>query len=297
MSAPDLRRLVDFQIPDQRQNYGARECILYALGLGLGDQPDSRSDLRYVYEKDLVPVPTQLAVLAASSDWMRDPRTGIRWEQLVALSHDLSLARPLPPSGGVRAKTWVEAVYDRGEGRGAIIHWTRVVSDEDSGDEIGTIRAQALALGNGGFGGEPPVRRPHPGLPRRQADFVAESNTHRNQALLYRLSGDMNPLHADPDIAREAGLDAPILHGLCGLGIAAVATGRTWSGGMSALQSIGGRYADVFYPGDTLRTEVWHEKGEALFRCSSLRTGRVVIDDGIARFFRDAAIPRAGGCR
>ncbi|TDF64566.1 MaoC/PaaZ C-terminal domain-containing protein [Cupriavidus sp. L7L] len=98
------------------------------------------------------------------------------------------------------------------------------------------------------------------------------------------MSGDLNPLHADSDVAREAGLEAPILHGLCNLGIAAIATGRTASGGLPALRSIGARYADVLYPGDTLLAEIWHENGVALFRCRSARTKQIVVDDGIARF-------------
>jgi acyl dehydratase len=289
LSASTIRDLVNVHIPDQRQEYGPRDCILYALGLGLGHgqrhEAIGHAYLEHVYEKNLVPIPTQLAVMAASSDWMRDPQSGIRWEQLVALSHEISLSGPLSSSGRVRSKTVVDGVYDRGPGRGAVIHWSRVVEDEDTGEEIGTVRAQALARGDGGFGGEPPARRHHPGFPLRQADYIAESTTEANQALLYRLSGDLNPLHADPDVARKAGLDAPILHGLCALGMAAVATGRTWTGGLTTLRSIGARYADVFYPGDTLQTEIWHEEGGALFRCRSARAGGIVIDDGIVRFF------------
>lgn len=284
LTTPDIRRLVDLEIPERRQEYGTKDCILYALGLGLGNQ-ETDADLGHIYERDLVPVPTQLAVLAASSDWMRDPRTSIHWEQLVAISHDMVLSRPLAPSGIVRARTTVDAVYDRGPGRGAVIHWRRVVLDEESGEEVGTIRAQALARADGGFGGEKPVRRCHPGFPRRAADYVTEWKTHLNQALLYRLSGDLNPLHADPDVAREVGFERPILHGLCNLGIAALATGRSWPGGLPVLRSIGARYANVLYPGDTLKTEVWHESDVALFRCTSLRTRNIVIDDGIATFF------------
>ncbi|CAG9167435.1 MaoC/PaaZ C-terminal domain-containing protein [Cupriavidus pampae] len=293
MSQPDLRRLVDFEIPEQRQAYGPKDCILYALGLGFGYEATSACDLSYVYERDLIAIPTQLAVLAASSDWMRDPRTGIRWEHLVALSHDIHLAKPLASSGTVRARTRVEAVFDRGPERGAIIHWRRVVVDAHSGQEIGSVNGQALARANGGFGGDAPIRRRHAGFPSRPADHVTASTTHANQALLYRLSGDLNPLHADPEIARAAGLRTPILHGLCNLGIAATATGKNWRGGLPQLRSIGARYADVFYPGDTLRTEVWHEDGAALFRCSSVRTGQVVIDDGIGRFF-DRPNPEEG---
>ncbi|WP_342051082.1 MULTISPECIES: MaoC family dehydratase [unclassified Cupriavidus] len=283
MNPPDLRALVDVEMPDIRQRYGPKDCILYALGLGFGNQPDDASSLRYVYEQDLIALPTQLAVLASSSDWMRDPRTGIRWEHLVALSHDLSLPKPLATSGHVRARTAVEAVYDRGPGRGAIIAWRRVVTDDDTGEEIGIVRGQALARANGGFGGEPAPRRPHPGFPARAPDHVAAWPTQPNQALLYRLCGDTNPLHADPDVARAAGLDAPILHGLCNLGIAASAAGPLAPGGLTALGEIGARYAGVFYPGDTLRTEAWREAGVILFRSTSVRTGQCIIDDGAAR--------------
>ncbi|SOZ18272.1 putative (R)-specific enoyl-CoA hydratase [Cupriavidus taiwanensis] len=284
MTAPDLHKLVDREIADIRHVYGAKDCILYALGLGLGSQA-SGPDLRYVYEENLRAVPTLLAVLASSSDWMRDSGTGIRWEKLVALSHDICLSAPLPTSGSVLGRTTVDSVHDRGAERGAIINWRRAVIDEVSGKELGTITAQALARANGGFGGEPPVRRSHPGFPPRDADYLIEWTTQPDQALLYRLSGDFNPLHADPEVAVEAGLERPILHGLCNLGIAAIAAGRDWPGGLPLLRSIGARYTDVFYPGDTLKTEVWHENGVAVFRCTSGRTRRTVLDDGVATFF------------
>ncbi|WP_156545836.1 MaoC/PaaZ C-terminal domain-containing protein [Cupriavidus sp. D384] len=282
MSAPSIHHLVGFEIPDQYQDYDERDSILYALGLGMGQLVGDSSELRYVYEKNLTAIPTQLAVLAGSSDWMRDTRTGICWEQLVALSHDLRLSRPLSASGKVYSKTVVENVYDRGIGRGAIIKWKRVVYDATNGEEIGTIDGQALARGDGGFGGEPPIRREFPGIPQRQPDYISEHRTLPGQALIYRLSGDWNPLHADPEVAREAGLEAPILHGLCNLGIAAVAIGRTLVGGVGSLMAIGGRYSSIFFPGDSLRTEIWHEDSAVLFRCISCRTKHVVIEDGLA---------------
>lgn len=284
MTAPDLRKLVDVEIPGIRHAYSTKDCILYALGLGMGSQA-SGPDLRYVYEENLQAVPTLLAVLASSSDWMRDPETGIRWEQLVALSHDICLSAPLSTTGSVTGRTTVESVHDRGAERGAIINWRRTVIDEVSGKVLGTLTAQALARGNGGFGGEPPIRRTHPGFPRRNADYLIEWTTRPDQALLYRLSGDFNPLHANPEVAVEAGLDRPILHGLCNLGIASIAAAQDWPGGLPLLRSIGARYTDVFYPGDTLKTEVWHENDLAVFRCTSGQTRRTVLDDGVATFF------------
>lgn len=214
---------------------------------------------------------------------MREPESGIHWEKLVALSHEVEILRPLPPCGTVTSSMRVTDVFDRGAGKGAIIRWERERFDPNSGDPLSRITGRALARADGGFGGTDPPRPQHPGFPSSAPDFVSEWKTSPAQALVYRLSGDMNPLHADPIVAQIAGLDRPVLHGLCNLGIATLAVIR-FCGNYDpmSLTKIGARYSNVFYPGDTLRTEIWRAGNIAVFRCKSLATGSIVLDDGVA---------------
>src|SRR5690606_19344992 len=161
------------------------------------------------------------ATLASPTAWMQDLRYSIDLTQLVALSHNLEIFGQLPPTGSVTSYVRVTHVYDRGHGKGAVIHWERDLVLNEPGQLISRMHARALARGNGGFGGEPSPKRNRKIAPERPPDYSVEWQTGKAQPLLYRLSGDRNALHADPQVAADAGFARPILHGLCTLGIVA----------------------------------------------------------------------------
>ncbi len=276
------------------QSYAVRDTRLYALGLGLGQDPQDAWQLAYLDPSEPVVVPTQAAVLAGASDWMRDPRHGIDWRRLVALSHRLEWLAPLPASGTVRSRVEIGEVFDRGADRGAILHWRRHLFDQD-GRPLAVLHARALARGNGGFGGPASPREALPTPPGPPA-VVWRWPTHPAQAQWYALSGDDNPLHRDPAVARAAGFVRPVLHGLCSLGICCLALLRaSESQPRTRWRSLSGRYAGVAYPGETLQVELWPDAGARFrFRCRVVERDTVVIDDGEAILAADDAAATVG---
>lgn len=281
MSAPLIAALRGKQFAPERQDYEVCDTQLYAMGLGIGHDPCDPYQLAYLREESPQVVPSQAAVLAASSVWMRDPDNGIDGTQLVALSHRIELKRELNARGSVVSRLRVKDVWDRGPGRGAIIDWIRELFGED-GKRVAIVEGRALARGNGGFGGAPPERQAIP-APEGEPGFMVTWPTHPAQALLYALSGDRNPLHLEPEVARAAGFPKPILHGLCSLGICAFVVARAVAQqeGSPRVQGISGRYAGVAYPGDALRVDIWKSRSDqARFRCIAVETNTPVIEDG-----------------
>lgn len=271
------------QLAPTTQSYNERDTILYALGLGIGAEPTDPLHLRFTYEDGLSSIPTFATALGAPTAWMWESDSHINGPHLVALSHDLEIFNELPIAGTVNSHVKVTDVFDRGEGKGALIHWERDLTDANSGKLLSRMRARALARANGGFGGIKPSPRPDEIIPERPADFHEKWTTIRAQALIYRLSGDRNPLHVDPNVALNAGFERPILHGLCSLGIACFLIIKTACGGDPAkLQRISARYAGIAYPGETLAIELWQEEKLWLFRCRSETSGQLVLDGGAA---------------
>ncbi|UUX97103.1 MaoC family dehydratase [Aquabacterium sp. J223] len=286
---PHIRDLPQREFPAIEQRYDERDTLLYGLGLGLGQDPTDPGQLRHVYEEGLAALPTQAAVLASPGFWMQEPDTGIQWQHLVAAGHEVELTAPLPVRGHVVSRARVTQVFDRGAGKGALILWERALTEVPGGRVLAHIRCSAIARADGGFGGPTAPRPAGPAMPERPADHRLDWQTLPGQALLYRLTGDMNPLHASPAVARSAGFERPILHGLCTLGIAAYLLGRHCAG-PQGLQRIGARYTGVVYPGDLLRTEVWKDGDALAFRVVCVDRDKVVLDGGTALPFRgDAA--------
>lgn len=281
--AIDPAALLHRAFPPARQRYDAHQTMLYALGVGLGRDPLDARELRYVYEKNLLALPSMVQVLGHPGFWAKEPDTGINWQRLVHAGQRFTLHNNLPPTGKIVAQNRVSAVYDRGVDRGAMLVQSRQVRDAASGALIATIEQTSLLRGDGGFGGEPDPAAPPAPLPDRAPDLVCDLTTPAQLALLYRLSGDDNPLHADPEVARGAGFERPILHGLCTMGIACHAIIRSALDYEAyRLRSMAVRFSAPFIPGETLRTEIWRE-GEILrFRSLSRERGIVVLGNGEA---------------
>jgi len=279
--AINYEKLMSLAIPDGQQTYTFKDTILYALGLGYGADPMNRSELPFVYERDLQAVPTMAGVLAHPGFWARDMDTGIDWVKLVHTDMGLILHKPLPVSGTVISKSKILEVVDKGEGKGAFIQHERKFFDQSSGDLLCTNIQVYYCRGDGGFGG-PQRRLPAPhGIPERPSDLQHEETTNPGQALLYRLSGDWNPLHADPDIAIKAGYERPILHGLASYGIACKAIlAKVCDNDCRRIASIFCRFTSPVYPGETLRTEMWVDNNIVSFRMWVVERDQLVINNG-----------------
>lgn len=278
--AIDYDRLLRIEIPDAESAYTARDTILYALSIGMGADPE---ELPFVYEQGLQAVPTAAVVLAQPGPWMRDLDTGIDYLKVVHGEQGLVMHRSLPAQGTVVGKTSVVEVIDKGPDKGAVVLTRRLLSDKETGDLIATVDQTIFCRGDGGFGG-PPRSAPLPHvLPGRAADITVQLPTIRQAALLYRLNGDMNPLHADPETARRAGFERPILHGLATYGIAAHALLKAVCGhDARRLRALSCRFSAPVFPGETLRAEIWQEGDIASFRISVIERNAVVATNGRA---------------
>jgi acyl dehydratase len=281
----DPRRLLNREFRPQRHEYSQRDVQLYALALGIGQDPVDEKQLRFVYEgadgTHLKVLPTFANVLAYPGFWAREPDTGIDWRKLVHAEQEFVLHRELPSKGSVTGRNRVTAIWDRGAGRGSFLQQRREVVDAQTGEPLATITQLSLLRGNegttGGSEGAPPA--PHP-IPSRAADQVFDMKVPAQAALLYRLSGDLNPLHADPAVARAAGFDRPILHGMATMGIAAYAVVSGILGNeTSRFAGMRVRFTAPAYPGELLRNELWIDGNVVSLRTTAPERGATVIDN------------------
>ncbi len=284
----NAEKLLTLKIPDIEQNYGPKDCMLYALGLGLGQDPLNADELVFVYEKNLKALPTYALVQAYSAYWLRQPDLGITWSHVVHGEQGLVLHEPVAPQGGVIGRTRILDVVDKGEGKGALVFSERQISDRASGRLLATLTQTTFCRADGGFGGPRRETPPPHALPKRAPDVVCDLPTRPEMALIYRLSGDVNPLHADPDFAQAAGFPRPILHGLATFGLAGHALLKAICGYNPArLTVMSGRFSAPVFPGETIRTEFWRanteDPGMIGFRARVLERDLVVIDNGRAQ--------------
>ena len=280
--AIDYDTLLNWPFPPVEQTYTERDTILYALGVGLGADPIDEGQLRFVFEeRRFSALPTMAAVIGAPGFWLRDQATGVDWKQVLHGEQAIELHRPLPVAATVVAQTRVTGIIDKGEGRGALIYTEREIRDTHSGDLLATLSSTTVARGEGGFGGPTPAQPlPHT-VPGRDPDAVCVLKTVPQAALVYRLSGDSNPLHADPVVARTAGFEAPILHGLCTLGVAGHAVLRTYCDYDAArFASMKLRFSAPLYPGESIRTEMWRDGNVVSFRAFARERNVMVLNNG-----------------
>jgi acyl dehydratase len=278
----DYAQVKSRNFPAIEQAWTAEQSILYALAVGYGFDPTDSRQLRYVYEDDLVAAPTLPVVLAYPGFWMQEPDSGIDWRRVLHASERLTLHAAVPPAGVFLGEQEITRIVDKGPKTGALVHLRRTVTDTASGKPIATIEHVTVCRGDGGFGGGDDPDPAPPPLPERQPDVACELSTLPVSALLYRLSGDRNPLHADPAIAAGAGFERPILHGLCTFGFAAHALVRMLAEYRpTALRSVAARFSAPVFPGELLRTEIWLEgEGRVRFRTVAEPRGVTVLDLG-----------------
>jgi acyl dehydratase len=227
-------------------------------------------------------VPTLANVLGYGGFWADQPDTGITWRKLVHAEQNIELFAPLPPQGRIVGTNRVVGLHDKGAAKGALLVQERLVQDHASGTPLVKITQTSMLRGDGGFGASigAPLPVPHR-VPERPADAVCEIRSLPQAALLYRLNGDFNPLHADPAVAQAAGFQRPILHGLCTMGIAMHAVLR----GLLAFEagrvrSMRVRFTSPVYPGELLRTELWRDGAVISLRSSVPAREATVLDGG-----------------
>lgn len=285
MAAFDPDKILKLPPIETVSEHTVRDVILYALGVGVGmEAPTSEKTLQFVYEETIHVLPTMAAVLASPGFWARDPKYGIDWKRILAGEQYLAFHKVLPCNGVLASVITIEDIYDKGADKGAVMYWRREIYDKQSGDHLATERRSAFLRGDGGKGGrKDPSPAVHP-VPDRPADLRVSIPTRSDQALLYRLSGDYNPLHIDPQIAKQARFDAPILHGLCTYGIAGRALLQELaSGDVSKLKFMGCRFSSPVYPGETIVTEIWRlGNGSAAFQCRVAERDQIVLSHGRA---------------
>jgi acyl dehydratase len=275
----DYAALMAVAVEDQAVGYTDSEAMLYALGVGFGANPLDRKELPYVYETPLLKTVPTLASVLLPDDFL----AGCGWDYNRVLhgSQRLELYRPLPAAADLLVNRRVVAAYDKGPGNGAKILIQSEARMARGEAALFTLGSTLIARGDGGFGG-PRGAGPLPHvLPKREPDLSCDIGTRPDQALLFRLSGDRNPLHADPATARRAGFRTPLLHGRCSAGIACRAILKTICDyDYTLITGFDVRFTAPVYPGDTLTTDMWQDRNIVSFRCSVKARDSIVLNNG-----------------
>lgn len=277
--ALDYDHVMGLKSQDQAYSYSDRETMLYALGLGYGHDALDRNELPFVYEKDLKTVPTQATVVAWGAGDTRS--AGINYLLVLHGEQRLTIHKPLPFAADLLADWRVTGLVDKGADKGALLISETVLKDKASGEKLATLSGATFARGDGGFGGpREGGPAPHP-IPDRAPDAMTELTTRDDQALIYRLSGDRNPLHSDPDIAKAAGFDKPILHGLCTYGLCCRAIIQTHCDfDPTRIHQFDVRFSAPVYPGETITVKSWVDGKTISFEAEVKERGVTVIKNG-----------------
>jgi len=282
----DKAALLSREFPIIEQSYTAKDCSLFALGVGLGADPMNMQELNTIYERAeaFAPLPAMVNVLAYPGFWAMEPDTGLTWQKILHGEQSLTIHSPLPAEGTVLGQTRLVDIIDKGADKGALLYSEREITDKATGTRLATVASTTFARADGGFGGANGPVRPVHKLPERAPDHVHDFQTSLRNALIYRLSGDFNPLHADPDVARGAGFERPILHGLCTMAVASWALPAVLADGdFTALTHMEQRFSAPVYPGETIRTEIWLDGDVISFRARVLERDVIVLNNGLAR--------------
>jgi len=290
----NLSAVLDHAFEPLTQAWSWRDAALYALALGIGSDPLDADELPYVYEgrKPADPahrvrtVPSFCVTLGWLPFWQDDPRFGIAWQRIVHGELAFTLHAPLLAEGSVRAMHRLVSVRDKGAARGAVVHVDKELHDARTGALLASVRSVEFLRDDGGCGSWGETRESLAPLP---ADFdptlQVDYATSRQAALLYRLaSGDPMPIHADPAIARGAGFERPISHGVHNLGLACRAVLKhVLPGRPQALRGMAVRFVQPGYPGDTVRVELQRRGDVVHFRARALERDAWLLDRGTAQ--------------
>lgn len=274
----DHDRLIALPPIPARQQWAVRDTMIYALGVGA-------TELDFVYEDGLKALPTICCVLGYPGFIWKNPDYGLAWQKILHAEQSIEIHGPIPVEGVITAETVIERIVDKGADKGALITTSRRILD-GAGNHFATARGTSMARGDGGFGGTSQSPPPTVMLDDRAPDIVISLPTAETQAMLYRLSGDYNPLHIDPAVAQAGGFARPILHGMCTYGVAGRALiAALCDNDPTRLVSMACRFSSPVFPGETIRTEIWRDgAGKARFRARVEQRDLVVLNNGSVEF-------------
>lgn len=271
---------------ESRYAWTRKDSIIYALGAGMPDDPLDERQLAYVYEPRQVALPSLIVTLGFNDGVMDE--IGFNYAQVLHGEQAITLHKVVPPEGEVAIVSRMIGAWDKGVGKGAVFAQEAVLTLAGEAEPMATVRTTAFARADGGFGGPGEGQPPPHAVPDRAPDHSVTIPTARNQALLYRLSGDTNPLHADPATARAAGFDQPILHGLCSYALclrAVLATCCDYDAARIAQQDV--RFSAPVFPGDEIVVDLWRDGDVVSFIArvpdrgvTVIRNGRTVLRQG-----------------
>ena len=276
----DYPAILDLKSDEETIVWRDKDAMLYALGVGLGSDPLNVEELPFVYENGLKSVPSFATVLVMTAGYARlISRSGINFARVVHGEETIELHRTLPPEGEGRLQHRVAAVYDKGD-KGAVMIVETALNDK-AGEPIATLRSSIFARADGGFGGSSEGEAAPHKVPERAADLSLDFPTRPDQALLYRLNGDRNPLHADPAFAKMVGFERPILHGLCTFGITCRAVLQAFTGfDPGKVKSHQARFSAPVFPGETVSVDLWREGDVISFEARVKSRDATVIKNG-----------------
>jgi len=272
----DPNKALGAELPGGAAAWDADHVILYHLGIGAGVPATDPSELEYTYEKNLKVLPSFGVIPSSGSMEGLDsvPGLSFNWAMLLHGGQEIEIVTPLPAEAKVTNSSRISEIYDKGKAAVVVVETTM---KDDSGAPLCVNRCTMFMRGEGGFGGD---SGPKAGniVPERAPDLVAESPTLPQQALLYRLCGDKNPLHADPEFAKLGGFDQPILHGLCSFGVVCKAVvDHALDGDPARVARYQVRFAGVVFPGETIVTSMWREGEQVLIQARTKERDTPVI--------------------
>lgn len=278
-TAEHAERLRHWQVAATSHTYTRRDTALYALSIGFGEDPLDQRELRFVDHAlaDFRPVPSFALVLGYPGFWLGEPAVGLDIGRILHIEQSVEILELLAPEGRVTGETTVTDLLDLGKGRGAILRSRRDIRDDD-GKTIAIVRQAHMLRGYGGFGGERPAR-PY-AQPLGEPAWAVTTKILPQQALLYRLNGDLNPIHVDPALAAMFGYVKPLLHGMCSFGMSCRAVLRSMCAyDPDRLRYISARMTAPVFPGETLRHQIHHD---GRFTSTVVEREKVALDQGYA---------------
>jgi acyl dehydratase len=274
----DPKKALGAQLGEGKYAWTKDQVILYHLGIGAGVPATDRGELEYTYEKNLKVLPSYgvIPVFGALGGLGTVPGLTFNFAMLLHGEQDIEIHQPIPPEATVTSSGRVAEIWDKGKAALVVLE---VKTKDEAGKPLFTNRFSLFLRGEGGFGGESGPKAGNE-APSRAPDGVVTSTTLPQQALIYRLSGDKNPLHADPDFAKMGGFDKPIIHGLCSYGIVCKAiVDKVLGGDVTKVARYQARFAGVGFPGETYLTSYWKEGDKILVQAKSKERDAVIISN------------------
>jgi len=297
----DLDEALGYEFPEVQSSYEDRDAALYALAIGAGKDPLDQNDLKFVYEMhgdgfQVEPtfgvIPVMRVMMEMAKSGQKAPGLNYGFDRILHGEQYTEIKRPLPPNAKLKHKAKIKDIFDKG--KNALVIQAVTSYDANTGEELIYNEFVTFVRGAGGWGGDRGPSAEQNVAPERAPDAVITEKTDNNQALLYRLTGDWNPLHADPNFAKAFGFEKPILHGLCTYGFVARHVIKQFAGNDARLfKSIKARFADSVFPGETLKTEMWKEGDKIIVRCSTVERGKVVISNAAVELYKEIPQPQA----